>query len=581
MKTFFMKTFGVSEQGAKDLVRASICATIVNIFLMATSAVLYSFLNDSLYPSLEGNRPTFQMLFYILYVAIILVCIYVSYYAAYNTSYMAAYEESADKRITLAETLRKLPLSFFGKKDLSDVTTTIMADAAELENAFSHFIPQLIGAISSTILISFGLVVFDLKMAVATLWVVPVSFALCVLTKAFQHKFNVKTVENRLDYDKKITECIENMKDIKANNRQGSHQSDLEDKLKKGEKHQLIAELAVGLPVSFAQMILKVGIATSMLMGVYLLGNHELDLMSFLVFMVVVTRVFDPVIGALINLAGAFHSMISIERMKKMEATPIQTGKESFEPSGYDIVFEDVAFAYNEGERVLNGVSFIAKQGEITALVGPSGGGKSTALKLAARFWDASSGCITIGGEDISNVEPETLLKSISIVFQDVTLFDNTILENVRIGKKNATDEEVISALKDAHCMEFVEKLPEGYHTLIGENGANLSGGERQRLSIARALLKNAPIVLLDEATSSLDIKSESAVQSAINRLTKEKTVIVIAHRMRTIAGANKIVLLKEGKVAEEGTHNELMALNKNYATMVNLQLKSMSWKLI
>ncbi|MFI3116123.1 MAG: ABC transporter ATP-binding protein [Clostridia bacterium] len=580
MKNYLKNALSLSENGAKDLVLASFWATVVNILLMSTSGILYLFIFDSLDNSLNSNKPTFNLVLYIIYTFIVVIGIIIAYYFAYNTSYTSAYEESATKRITLAETLRKLPLSFFGKKALSDLTTTIMADATELEHAFSHFIPVFIGSVSSTILISFGLFAFNFKMALATLWVVPISFALCVFTKNFQGKFSQKNMKNKLDYDSKITECIENIKDIKANNRKSAHQDDLEIKLKDSEKHLLIAELGVGIPVSIAQMILKVGVATSMLMGVTLLSKNEIDLMTFLVFMVVVTRVFGPISGALINLAGTFHSLVSIDRMKKLEATEIQTGKEVFEPKGYDICFENVSFAYNNDENVINNASFTAKQGEITALVGPSGGGKSTTLKLCARFWDVTSGKIKIGLEDISKIEPETLLKSISIVFQDVTLFDNSVLENVRIGKKNATDEEVLEALKDAHCMEFVEKLPEGINTFIGENGASLSGGERQRLSIARALLKNAPIVLLDEATSSLDIQSESAVQSAIKRLTQDKTVIVIAHRMRTIAGADKIILLKDGKVCEEGKHQELMDLGQNYANMVNLQVKSMNWKL-
>ncbi|MFI3174285.1 MAG: ABC transporter ATP-binding protein [Bacillota bacterium] len=581
MRNYFKTMLGLSEKGATDLMWAIFWATAVNFFLLGTSGVLYLFLKDSVFVALDGGQPQFQIGLYVGYIALLVLCIFVSYYFAYNTSYMSAYYESANKRVTLAETLRKLPLSFFGKKDLSDITTTVMTDAAELEHMFSHFVPSLVGSIISTIVITIGMLAFNLKMGLATMWVVPVSLGLCVLTRTFQKKFSLKTMSQRLDYDNKITECIENIKDIKANNRKDAHKAILAEKLKANEKHLLIAELGIGLPVSIAQMILKVGIATSMLMGIVMLADGELDLLTFLVFMVVVTRVFDPVAGSLINLAATFHSMLSIERMKDLEATPIQTGQESFSPKGYDIAFQDVVFAYNNDETVIQGASFTAKQGEITALVGPSGGGKSTALKLMARFWDINQGKITIGGEDISKIEPETLLQSISIVFQDVTLFNNTVLENIRIGKKDATDEEVIAAAKAACCHEFVEKLSEGYHTLIGENGHSLSGGERQRLSIARALLKNAPIVLLDEATSSLDIQSESAVQSAISELTKGKTVVVIAHRMRTIAGANQIVLLKEGKVSERGTHYELMEQQGDYETMVNLQVKSMNWKLV
>ncbi len=342
-----------------------------------------------------------------------------------------------------------------------------------------------------------------------------------------------------------------------------------------------MGELGMGLPVNVAQMILKLGIATSALTGIQLLTQGKLDFFLFLVFMILVTRVFDPIAGAMVNIAAMFHSFLSIDRMKDLEQTPIQTGKEEFSPSNYDITFENVQFSYEEGDTVLNGVSFVAKQGEITALVGPSGGGKSTALKLASRFWDIDTGKICIGGENIQEIDPETILQHISIVFQDVTLFNQSVLDNIRLGRKGATDEEVIAASKAAQCHEFVEKMPNGYDSLIGENGFSLSGGERQRISIARALLKDAPIVLLDEATSSLDIQSETAVQTAIKTLTKDKTVLVIAHRMRTIAGANQIIHLKEGKVTESGTHQSLLEEKGDYAHMIELQSKSLAWKLM
>lgn len=581
MKLYLKNLLGLSEKGARDLVLAGITATLVNLTLMASSAVLYSFLLDSLEPALSGETPSFSFLFYGVYVFVLVIFIVLSYYFAYNYSYMSAYKESATKRITLAETIRKLPLSFFGKKDLSEVTTTIMADVAELENSFSHFLPSFMGSFASTIVISVGLFCFQWQMALATLWVIPISFGLCVLTRTHQQKFSHKSVSQRLDYDSKITECIENMKDIKANNRKDAHKADLEEKLKAGERHSMIAELGMGIPVATAQMILKVGIATSMLMGITLLSSNSLDLMTILVFMVLVTRFFDPIAGALINLAGTFNSLVSIERMKELEGTKLQTGKETFEPKGYDIAFHNVNFSYQEGTSVLNQLNFTAKQGEITALVGPSGGGKSTALKLSARFWDISQGEITIGGENVQEIEPETLLKHISIVFQDVTLFNQTVMDNIRIGRQGATDEEVVAAAKAAHCHEFVQKLPNGYESYIGENGFSLSGGERQRLSIARALLKDAPIILLDEATSSLDIESETAVQQALKTLTQGKTVLAIAHRMRTIASADKIVLIDGGTVAEEGKHQELMEKQGKYAHMVDLQMKSLTWKIV
>ncbi len=580
MKKFLQKTFALTEKGASELLKASVITVFINIIIMAVSGISYYFIQDTLMPILEGSAPAYTALFYVSYAILILFILAVLYYFQYNFCYISAYEESANMRISLAETLRKLPLSFFGKKDLSDLTSTIMGDVTMMENAFSHFIPGFIGSIISTIIMGIGMFVFDWRLALSLTWVIPISFMLCIATKKLQDYFTVKTKVIQLTYLDKIQECLENVKDIKANNRESAHLNIMDTHFDKHEKASIKAEFIIGTFVNLSQMILKVGIATTMIVGVTLLASGEVSLLTFLVFLMIASRIYDPLAGALVNLAGIFISLKSVERMKEFEHTKIQTGKESMSPKGYDINFNNVKFSYDTSETVLNGVSFIAKQGEITALVGPSGGGKSTAMKLAARFWDVGSGKITIGGEDVNYVEPETLLKEISIVFQDVTLFNNTVMENIRIGRKGATDDEVVEAAKNAQCHEFIVSMPDGYDTMIGENGSKLSGGERQRLSIARALLKDAPIVLLDEATSSLDIQNESAVQKAISRLTKDKTVIVIAHRMRTIAGANKIVLLKEGKVNAEGTHSELLKKSADYENMIRLQTQSTNWVL-
>ncbi len=578
MKKSLQKTFALTEKGASELLKASIITVIINIVIMAVSGISYYFIQDTLLPILEGGAPVYTVLVYTLYAVFIMFLLAVLYYSQYNFCYISAYEENM--RISLAETLRKLPLSFFGKKDLSDLTSTIMGDVTMMENAFSHFIPGFIGSIISTVIMGIGMFVFDWRLALSLTWVIPVSFLLCVASKKLQDHFLLKTKAIQLTYLDKIQECLENVKDIKANNRENAHLRVMDAHFEKHESMSMKSEFVTGIFVSTAQMILKVGIATTMIVGVTLLATGEVSLLTFLVFLMIASRIYDPLAGALINLAGIFISLKSVERMKEFENTKIQTGKENMSPKGYDINFENVKFSYDTSETVLNGVSFTAKQGEVTALVGPSGGGKSTAMKLAARFWDIGSGKITIGSEDVNAVEPETLLKEISIVFQDVTLFNNTVLENIRIGRKGATDDEVMEAAKNAQCHEFIMSMPNGYNTMIGENGSKLSGGERQRLSIARALLKDAPIVLLDEATSSLDIQNESAVQKAISRLTKDKTVIVIAHRMRTIAGANKIVLLKEGKVSAEGTHSELLKTSADYENMIRLQTESMNWVL-
>ncbi|WMI79897.1 ABC transporter ATP-binding protein [Anaerotignum sp. MB30-C6] len=580
MKNYFKQTFALTEKGAEDMVRATIWTAIRNIGMMVLSALLFWYLKDTILPVLDSKPPVYKVPVYIGFSFVMIILMIIGYYFQYNAAYLSAYEESANKRISLAETLRRLPLSFFGKKDLSDLTTTIMTDTATLETAFSHFIPELFGSAISTCIVGISLLFFDWKMGLAVFWVVPFSFFLCIVTKKLQDSFNLKTKGVQLSYLDKIQECIENIKDIKSNSREEKHLEEMNKKLNSYEKLSIRGELVTGIFVTSAQMILKVGIATTMLVGVFLLLNNQIDILTFFIFLMIATRIFDPLSGALINLAAVYNSLLSVDRMKELENTEIQSGKDAIQNQGYDIVFSNVEFAYNKDEQVLDGVSFTAKQGSITALVGPSGGGKSTAIKLAARFWDVNRGKITLGGEDISTIEPEALLEKISIVFQDVTLFNNTVRENIRIGKKGATDLEVEQAAKDAKCHDFILALPQGYDTMIGENGCTLSGGERQRISIARALLKDAPIILLDEATSSLDIKNETAVQEAISRLTKNKTVIVIAHRMRTIAGADKIVLLKDGKVSQMGRHSELIQQKGDYAHMVKLQAESINWKL-
>ncbi len=580
MRKFLQRTFALTDKGAGELLKASVITVFINIVIMAVSGISYTYIQDTLLPILEGRAPVYTIMLYAGYAVFIFALLSVLYYFQYNFCYISAYEESANMRISLAETLRKLPLSFFGKKDLADLTSTVMGDVTMMENAFSHFIPGFIGSIISTVIMGLGMFVFDWRLALSLTWVIPISFLLCVASKKLQGYYLLKTKAIQLCYLDKIQECLENVKDIKANNRENTHLQMMNTHFDDHEKANIKAEFVTGTFVNLSQMILKVGIATTMITGVTLLATGEITLLTLLVFLMIASRIYDPLAGALVNLAGIFISLKSVDRMKEFENTKTQSGKEEMAPKGYDIHFDKVQFSYDTSETVLNGVSFTAKQGEVTALVGPSGGGKSTAMKLAARFWDIDSGKVTIGGEDVNRIDPETLLKEVSIVFQDVTLFNNTVMENIRIGRKGASDEEVMEAAQNAMCHDFIMSMPEGYNTLIGENGSKLSGGERQRLSIARALLKDAPIVLLDEATSSLDIQNESAVQKAISKLTKNKTVLVIAHRMRTIAGANKIVLLKEGKVAAEGSHSELLKKSPDYENMIRLQTESMNWVL-
>ncbi len=580
MKNFFKKTFALSDSGAKGIVKASLSRTASDIVVMAVSGLVFLLFSEMVLPVLEGQEPVLNIVSYVIYGVIIMALMVIARRIEYDATYITSYEESANKRISLAEVLRKLPLSFFGQKDVSDITTTIMGDTEVIENVFSQFVPHLVGSMISTVIISVALFFVNPMMALAAFWVIPVSFLMAFLSKKQLDKYYRDVKELKLAYLAQTQEFVENIKDIKANNRKSEHLSVIEQRLSAYEKSSINGELKGGLLVTASQMILKIGIATTMLTGINLLAEEQIDVLIFIVFMMIVTRLYDPLAGALVNLSAIFNSLLSVDRMKEFETTAIQTGEETIANVSSDIVFNNVKFAYNKGETVLDGLSFTAKQGEVTALVGPSGGGKSTAIKLAARFWDIDSGKITLGGEDIGKVDPETLLQSYSIVFQDVTLFNNTVMENIRIGKKDATDEDVIAVAKAANCHEFVSVLPKGYDTLIGENGALLSGGERQRISIARALLKDAPIILLDEATSSVDILNETALGQAVSRLTRGKTVIVIAHRMRTVAGADKIVLLKDGKVAAEGNHEEMMKKSDDYRNMVKLQNESMNWVL-
>lgn len=575
MINYIMKKYALSRQGAKDLIVATISCVVHNLMLMLPVSLLY-FLVSDLY---EGGVSQSHLWIYIVGMIAGVLLILFSYRWVYGATYYATYKESSVRRISLAEKLRKLPLSFFGKKDLSDLTTTIMADCTTLEQSFSHWVPEFFGAMISTVLVAICFFVFDWRMALAVLWVLPVSLAIVAFSGKVQNYFTRKQTEAKLAVADGIQEALETMRDLKSNNAEGKYLDVLDKKIDKMEGRMIKSELGAAMFVVPASMILKLGMGTVALVGGILLAEDTLTVLSFFMFLLVASRLYDPLASSLQNLAAIISTRIPIERMNSIENYPIQPGTDELKTKGYDITFENVSFSYNTGEQVLNNVSFTAKQGEVTALIGPSGGGKSTAAKLAARFWDADSGKITIGGQDVRNVDPEKLLSAYSIVFQDVTLFNNTVMENIRIGRQGATDEEVLAAAKDAQCDEFVEKLPKGYQTMIGENGSMLSGGERQRISIARALLKDSPVILLDEATASLDAENETQIQKAISRLVKGKTVLIIAHRMRTVEGADKLVLLKEGKVAEQGTPQELYAKGGLYTKMCKLQQQSGDWK--
>lgn len=568
MIKYLEKKYALSEQGAKDYIKAVIAGVVVNLVKMAPAGILFMLVSDLL-----GER-SYPVWAYVCGILGILAVMYVVNYVQYNCDYLNTYKESAVRRITLAERMRKLPLSYFGKKDLSDLTTRIMRDCATIESSFSHFYPEFTSSLISTVIIAAALIAYNWRMGLAAVWVLPISLLIVALSDKAQNRFNKRKLQADLATSDGIQEYLECMRDLRACDASDRYLKGLGGKIDVAEKRHIAAELGVAVFVVSAQLLLKFGIATTALAGGILLARGQLDALTFFMYLMVVSRIYDPMCTSLQNLAAIISCRVNIGRMKEIYDTPLQEGSKKFSPDGYDIVFDNVRFSYNDGEQVLDGVSFTADQGKITALIGPSGGGKSTVAKLAARFWDVQGGKITVGGKDISRVDPETLLGSYSIVFQDVTLFNNTVKENIRIGKKGATDEEVFAAAEAAQCTEFIRKLPRGWDTDIGENGSKLSGGERQRISIARALLKDAPIVLLDEATASLDVESETHLQRALSRLIRDKTVIVIAHRMRTVAGADKLVVLDGGRVAEQGSPHELEGKPDGvYARMKKLQM--------
>ena len=573
MIKLIQKATASSKDGAVGLIKGIIACAFQNMAFMLPTGLLYYLVKDLLGGDMGGKA-----VFYTVGCVICFALILITTWFQYNNTFFTTYEESGKRRLSLAERLRKLPLSFFGKKDLADLTSTIMADCEVLEKDCSHYIPALFGSVISTIVIALGLFAFDKAMALAALWVIPVSVLIIVLSYKVQDRSQQRNMSVKMACADGIQEYIETLRDLKANNAESSYLKGLRSKIRSVEKGAFKTEITTAVFVTSAGMVLKFGIATVALVGASRLVSGKIDVLTLFMFLLVASRLYDPMQAALQNLAAVIAMRTNVARMNEILDHEIQQGGDTLTNKGCDITFDHVGFAYKSGETVLSDVSFTAKQGEVTALVGPSGGGKTTVSRLAVRFWDNQKGKITVGGMDISKIDPEKLMTLYSIVFQDVTLFNNTIMENIRLGRKGATDEEVLAAAHLANCDEFAEKLPDKWNTDIGENGCELSGGERQRISIARAFLKDAPIILLDEATASLDVENETAIQTALSRLIRNKTVLVIAHRMRTVAGADKIVVLSDGIVAEQGAPEELLNKNGIFKRMADLQLQGQNW---
>ena len=573
--------FALSQKGAKDFIIGTLLTALLNIALMLPAVYMFTFLDDYLHRVFDTSAKISNGLWYYIFLGIgFMLLMFVFSILQYRSTYTTVYEESAKRRISLAEKLRRLPLAFFAEKDLSDLTSTIMEDSTTLEHTFSHAVPQLFASILGVGLMAFGLFLYNWQLSLALFWVVPVAATVIAFSKKLQQKESRSGYLNKRAISEQIQEGLETIQEIKSYNQEESYLNDLNKTIDDYERQLIRAELLVGGLLNTSQSFLKLGLASVIIVGANLISSGSINLFTYLVFLMVASRIYAPITEVFNNLAALFYLDVRINRMKEMESLPIQQGETDFNPGNFDIVFDNVDFSYQEGKQVIQQVSFTAKQGEITALVGPSGGGKSTTAKLAARFWDIDNGKICLGGYDISKIDPETLLKNYAVVFQDVVLFNTSIMDNIRIGKKDATDEEVKLAAKMAQCDEFVSKMPQGYRTIIGENGETLSGGERQRISIARALLKDAPIVLLDEATASLDVENETKIQTAISELVRNKTVLIIAHRMRTVAKADKIVVLENGILSEEGTHDQLLSQNGLYKKMWCIQQDSFGWSI-
>ena len=578
-KENFKRKYALTDKGLSNTKKGAFRTVVVNLVMMAGVGILYYMMNGFMGAYEKGSALPNIFLFIGLVAAFVVLSL-ITHLQQYHATYGLVYNEVKDTRLSLAERLRRLPLGYFGKRDLADLTETVMGDVNRLEHVWSHCLGYLYGAYISTALIAVGLFIYDWRLAAACLWGVPVAFALLFGSRRISKRNSEKLKASSVTVSDGIQETLENMREIRATGREERYLDALNAKIDEHEKINIHGELVTGLFVNAASVIMRLGAATTILTGASLILSGKIDFMLLFMFLLVITRVYAPFDQSLALIAEMFMSQVSANRLNEIYDTPCAKGKEEFNPVGHDIVFENVSFSYDD-KLVLDGVGFTAKEGEVTALVGPSGSGKSTCARLAARLWDVTGGRITVGGVDISTVEPEVLLTDYSMVFQDVVLFDDTVMENIRLGRRGATDEQVMAAAKAANCDEFISKLPHGYDTPIGENGAKLSGGERQRISIARALLKDAPIVLLDEATASLDVENETKVQEALSRLLKGKTVLVIAHRMRTVSGADKIVVLKDGKVAEEGRPKELLQ-NENslFHHMAALQSSSAQWSI-
>ena len=571
--------FMLNDKDYKDLKKAIAACTLTNFSMMMPFGVMIRIFIELIKP-LTGGTVSWNKMWLLFGAGIAAaVIVFLCNKNDYKKTYIVSYRQGESTRITLAEHLRKLPMSLFNSKDLSDLTTNLMGDVATSEHALSHVVPQLIANCISVTVICLMMAIFDWRMALAMFITVPLAFGIIVVSRRIYGKLHKKHMKAKLAASGQVQEYIEGIKVIRACNLDGEKFGALEHALRIMKRLAIVMEFGTGVFVTGAQVVLQAGIGLTVLLGTTLLTGGRIEVLPLLMFVLIVVRIYGPILVELTLLPELLYHQIAVKRMRDLMAVPLMEGSTEKEIKNFNIVFDHVDFHYNEdGEETIKDMSVIIPSGGITALVGLSGSGKSTVSRLIARFWDVSGGKIMIGGVDIKTLDPEHLMSYMSFVFQDVTLFNDTIYNNIRIGNRNASREEVMAAAKAACCDEFTNRLSDGYDTMLGENGATLSGGERQRLSIARALLKDAPIVLLDEATASLDPENEALIQRAISTLIAGKTVVVIAHRLRTVMGADKIVVLDNGRLVEEGTSDELIARRGLFARLYNIQRESLGW---
>ena len=574
-----LKKLHLSPKGEKDLKRAIFICVVSNVVLFFPYMIIMQVMQTLIEPLRTGEPLNVGMLWILTGCGVVAAAVYGFIYSVeYNSTYTSAYKESTMIRIEVAEHMRKLPLSFFNRKDLSELTTNIMGDCATVEQMISHAVPQILSNVISLLFVGVMLAIYDWRMTLALFVVLPVSLGIILLSRKLQQRFGERHVQAKLQVSKQIQEYLDGIKVVKAFGLSGEKSKALNQALRQMMKEAMTFEGISGTFVTLASMILQVGVGIVILVGVNLMTAGSLGFVAFLTFAMISTRIYAPILAILTMFAELTYFMVSSKRMQILRQEPVMDGRTDVALKNCNVEFNNVRFAYNKTDVIKN-MSFTMPQNQVTALVGPSGSGKSTISRLIARFWDVDAGEIRIGGENIRSIEPEALMKYMSFVFQDVVLFNDTVMNNIRIGREGATDEEVRAAARIARCDEFIEKMEDGYLSMVGENGCTLSGGERQRISIARAILKDAPIVLLDEATASLDPENEVLIQEAISALIRNKTVIIIAHRLRTVAGAGQILVLEDGQLVEQGTHEVLMSKKGLYAKLWDIQEKSLGWQ--